>query len=126
MLLKGGWDINPQWFWGSGNVTHRALEGHADECLISMLLEEGADVNANNPLETTLQTAIRHYRTSAARLLLEHGADIHAPSSRSTGTALHAAYEVNDIQTVRLLLEYGAGVNAVDAHGNSTLMATLL
>eukprot|EP01114_Cavostelium_apophysatum_P021105 TRINITY_DN7267_c0_g1_i1.p1 TRINITY_DN7267_c0_g1~~TRINITY_DN7267_c0_g1_i1.p1 ORF type:complete len:426 (+),score=87.95 TRINITY_DN7267_c0_g1_i1:57-1334(+) len=51
-------------------------------------------------------------RFEAARVLLDHGADVH--SRRNDGwTALHYAANSNDVDVARVLIEFGADVNAL-------------
>ena len=50
-----------------------------------MLLDRGADVNANNQFDITpLHFAARYNPELAAALLLDRGADIHAKNSEAT------------------------------------------
>jgi uncharacterized protein len=60
----------------------------------------------------------------AAALLIERGADVHAPSRNDFGvTPLHSACAVQDLATVRLLLERGADPNVPQRSGFTPLDA---
>lgn len=60
----------------------------------------------------------------AAALLIERGADVHAPSRNDFGvTPLHSACAVGDAATVRLLLERGADPNVPQPSGFTPLDA---
>jgi len=55
-------------------------------------------------------------------LLLRQGADVNAQARRRV-TALHAACEAGDVDTVRLLLQYNADTNVLDGAGRTPLLA---
>jgi uncharacterized damage-inducible protein DinB len=73
---------------------------------------------------TALQIASYAGQTTAVRLLLERGADIHATSRNPmANTALHGAIagwqEGGRADVVAVLLDHGANPDATDASGNS-------
>jgi ankyrin repeat protein len=90
-----------------------------------LLLEHGADVNAQNiDLRTPLHHASYNGNVVIAQVLLEHGGTPHAGDSNGE-TPLHLALRGNNdseehgIGMTRLLLEYGADVDAEDDDGET-------
>ena len=82
-----------------------------DAGLVKLLIERGADVNAaDHSGYTALIDTVRNdgveYRT-IAKMLIDHGADIHAKKDAAILTAIRYA----DPSIVKLLLEKGAPVN---------------
>ena len=76
------------------------------------LIASGADVQARskNPMHNTpLHAAVAGRNRQAARLLLEHGANV---NTRQEGgfTALHSAAQSGDVEMLRLLVDHGADV----------------
>jgi uncharacterized protein len=63
---------------------HYAVDGRAKPAIVALLLEAGADVNAQTPSksplpgETPLMLAARHGRLDLVKQLLAAGADLHA------------------------------------------------
>ncbi|KAK8113020.1 hypothetical protein PG984_013546 [Apiospora sp. TS-2023a] len=85
--------------------------------IVNILLEEGADVNAQEgSYGTALQAASRHGSYEIVRLLLQMGAAVNAQGrqGRSLDTALLAASSGGHNEVVRVLLEYGTNVNMRD------------
>ena len=69
-----------------------------------------------------LHLAAAFGNAEAVKLLLEHGADVHAVSPAMRNQAMHAAVALrNDPETVRLLLAHGADVNALQMGGFTPL-----
>ena len=96
-----------------------AAQGH--EAVIRLLLEEGADINANKKSGgTTLMEAANKRDEIIVRLLLEKGADVNLKDT-SGRTALSIAANIGYETTVRLLLEKGADVNLKDTSGRTAL-----
>jgi hypothetical protein len=89
-----------------------------DEKTVKRLLEQGADVNANDGYLTALMAA--GGRTKTAKLLLKNGADVNA-KTRYGITALILAALNGYTETVKLLLKKGADVDATDIVGNTAL-----
>ncbi|EAW11071.1 Ankyrin repeat protein [Aspergillus clavatus NRRL 1] len=84
---------------------------HGREPVVRMMLENGADVNAQlvNPAlysASPLQMAARHGHTPVIRLLLEHGADV-ACDVGYEGSAVRVAASRGHEEAVLTLLEYG-------------------
>jgi ankyrin repeat protein len=87
-----------------------ATEGRNSEdgSVARLLLERGADVNAQNQLGwTPLHRASFFGALEVVRLLLEHGADIE-PKENDGKTALQVAAEEGHDDVVELLREHGA------------------
>lgn len=95
-----------------------AFFGHAGA--VRLLLERGSEVDArslNTMRNTPLHAGVAGpLGADGVRLLLDHGAD---PDARQEGglTALHAAAQRGDTETVRLLLERGARPGLPDDEG---------
>ncbi|KAJ7049829.1 ankyrin repeat-containing domain protein [Mycena amicta] len=95
--------------------------GHLD--VVRLLLEYGADVNAQGRLNrNALQAASEGGHLNIVRLLLEHGADVNAQGGLY-GNSLQAASESAGGHLVRLLLEHGADVNAQGGFYGNALQA---
>lgn len=115
-----------------------AFFGHWKVC--DFLIGHGANVNATvrgtgeTPLHNALAKAGRPHYLCTVRLLVEHGADVHARTSPGMGagafmrdvrtkgeTPLHRAAAYADAETIEYLIEHGADREARDAHGDSPL-----
>jgi ankyrin repeat protein len=83
--------------------------------LIRLLLDMGADENA----EDALRTAAEGGHIDAVKLLLDHCANV----KEWGGSALRAASENGHIEVVKLLLDRGVDVNAQDFEKETALMA---
>ena len=83
----------------------------ADQDIISLLLERGADVNAarGSYHGTALQGAVEKGNQKLVELLLGHGADVNLPDGEFGG-ALQYAVKAGNLEMTRLLLERGADV----------------
>ena len=84
-----------------------------------LLIERGANVNAaaENAARVApvhAAAAVRDHATM--RLLLEHGADVHARQQMDY-TALHGAASRGDVEMAKLLLAHGADRNAKASDG---------
>ena len=112
VLLEHGVDANAR---DTNNATplHRASES-GREGVTRVLLEYGVDANcrgANNAtplhLASSLQLVTMGRQLEVVRLLLHHGADIHARDDEGQ-TPFIRATEAGKRDIMRLLLEYGA------------------
>ncbi|KXG52095.1 uncharacterized protein PGRI_083790 [Penicillium griseofulvum] len=108
-----------------GTALHAAaLGGHTET--IRLLLERGADVNAQGGEDgTALYAAALRGHTETIQLLLERGADINAQGGED-GMALYAAASRGHTETVRLLLDQSADFNARNGEDRTALHAAAL
>ena len=91
---------------------HIAYEHDSIE-LVQILLDKGADVNAqNNSKQTPLHIACKCESIELVQILLNKGADVNVQNN-SKQTPLHIACESDSIELVHILLDKGADVNAV-------------
>jgi ankyrin repeat protein len=105
--LDGGADPN-----SSGPLTPlylAARRGHGE--LVTVLLDQGADVNAVTRAGTALQIAARGNHVPVVETLLARGADPNIAGGENMNTPLHDAAERGSVAAARLLLEQGADVN---------------
>ncbi len=97
---------------------HFAVENEGKEDLAAVLLEYGADVNAENvDGETPLYWAVRSGTELSMAILLNHGADPNKASRE--GTPINRAILTNNDQKAALLLEWGANPFLLD-HGKNS------
>ena len=92
--------------------------------LVTMLLENGADVSARNRDQNTpLHYAAERGALKTMEILLSKGADISA-KNKSGETPLHRAFyaEVKNPKVVTYLLEKGADVNTQNSSGETPFM----
>jgi hypothetical protein len=106
-----------------------------DRDIARLLLKRGAEVDTKDEYGRTPLVALLEridFRVEGggdspvppyapyARLLIEAGADVNAPSE--TGTPLNLVIRIQDLELARLLLERGARANQEDAFGGTPLM----
>ena len=96
---------------GRSALMWAAYRGDLD--MIKLLVDAGADVNAEGFMGTPLAQTAWNDQTAAARLLLDRGGRINQMSHRDGYTALHwaASTEASDCSLVKLLLKRGADPN---------------
>ncbi len=128
-LVAAGVDPDASYLADGQTPLHRAArEGQLEA--MKALLELGADPNrGDNYGSTALHHAVcgdyrKHWDTGApyheaARVLVEHSANVNAAKERGV-TPLHLAAARNDVQTAKLLLAHGADVNAKTTDGKAT------
>ena len=79
--------------------------------MVSLLLEQGADINAiGGMFGTALSNAVRKGELGVVSLLLERGADANVVGSIYV-TALGCAIVEGTVESVSLLLDRGADIN---------------
>ena len=96
-----------------------AAISHANESIVQMLLENGADIKAKCNINAWW-VAYAVESEHVLKLLLERGADVNASDSYSN-SALIEASEFGEELIVRFLLEQKADVNLMDRSGNIAL-----
>ena len=89
--------------------------------VVKVLLEGGANANLQDGYQSYLSTAVSHNQVEIARLLLDHGADIHYQTERSE-YALKVAVRHGYTKLIHLLLEHGAHTDVLDHEGKPLLM----
>jgi ankyrin repeat protein len=88
-----------------------------------MLLEKGADVNAQGGYYgNALQAASAEGKKEVVGMLLEKGADVNARGGLY-GNALQAAFSEREEEIIGMLLEKGADVNALGGAYSNALQA---
>jgi ankyrin repeat protein len=105
---------------GNTPLMDTAIAGSA--AAMAVLIDQGADVNAQNAFGTT---ALMMSITDAAkvRLLLDHGANVNVASKQGRTALFVAAMSAPSADIVRLLVAKGADIRAKDAFQNTTLTA---
>ncbi|KAJ6439191.1 Serine/threonine-protein phosphatase 6 regulatory ankyrin repeat subunit A [Purpureocillium lavendulum] len=102
-----------------GFLVWAAKNGH--ETVVQVLVEKGADINANGRYgRTPLSWAAEDGHEAVVRLLVEKGADIDA-KGRYGLTPLLGAAENGHEAVVRLLVEKGGDINAKGEDGQTPL-----
>ena len=105
----------------SGNAALHAAIEKADSEAVHVLLDGGADANAENWFgDPALHVAIDEDHTKILRFLVEAGANVDAKNAFGD-PALHRAILKEDSEMVRILVEAGANVDATNAFGDSAL-----
>jgi len=123
LLIDAGADPNDADAWGVSATTYAAHSGFHD--LLELLLEHGADPDAQGAGFSPLHVAVMRRDVDMARTLLEHGAEPDArlenwtPTRRASAdwsihpsfvgaTAFWLAARLGDPEMMRLLAEHGA------------------
>lgn len=86
-----------------------------------ILIEKGANVNANGERGTPLHSASYMGGLEMVQLLVAHGADVNAKDTDVGFTPLHNAARGGDAGVVAFLIKQGADVNAKDRRGETPL-----
>jgi ankyrin repeat protein len=96
---------------------------HGHYAMAELLLDKGADVNAQGGyLRNALQAASSEDYEAVVKLLLDKGADVNAQGGEY-GNALQAASSGGHEAVVKLLLDKGADVNAQGGYFKNALQA---
>ncbi|OBT97761.1 hypothetical protein VE01_05117 [Pseudogymnoascus verrucosus] len=109
---------------GSFGSPLQAAAYHGGDKIIKLLIQRGADVNAQGGyFGNALQAAASlGQQEEIVMLLLEHGADVNAQGGHYH-TALLAALHGNSEEIVELLISQGADINAQGRYGETALHA---
>jgi len=106
---------------GESSLMYAVEHGHC--AMAEMLLDKGADINAQGgTFGNALQAASFRGHEAVVRLLLNKGADVNAQGG-TYGNALHAASFRDHKAVVRLLLNKGADINAQGGTFGNALQA---
>ena len=121
VLLAAGASPNPRLARGETPLMAAARAGGT--AAVEALVAAGADIDAAETLrgQKALMWALSEGHLDAARVLLDHGADVHS-RSKSGYTPLLFAVRQNDLDAVRLLLARGANVNDRAEDGSTPLV----
>ena len=105
-----------------GNALQAASFG-GHEKVVQMLLDQGADVNAQGgEYGNALQAASVKGHEKVVQMLLDQGADVNAQGG-NYGNALQAASVGGHEKVVQMLLDQGADVNAQGGEYGNALQA---
>lgn len=97
--------------------------------VMKLLLQHRADPNATdergeNLLMDLVSLPALQGKEEIARLLLDHGLDVHA-RCRSGGTGLHKACFAGDLRIVELLIPRGARIDELNEYGETPLRSLM-
>jgi ankyrin repeat protein len=87
--------------------------------MLELLIEHGADINAQSPRGTPLLMAVDSNEPETASFLLERGADPNG--ARDGWSPLTAAVDLNSTEMIQALLDHGANVMFKDSDGWTAL-----
>ena len=120
LLVDEGVNMNPSpLFWA---IRYAGAKSETPE-IMTMLIEAGADVNAQSETGiTALIAAALRGSNQLVDILLRSGAEINATQESTGRTVLACAVEWEHTETVRLLIEAGADLEIADKQGNTPLM----
>lgn len=128
-ILKSGKVKNiDKGFGGSGtSALIRAVENNEIE-IVKVLIQAGANVNFEaQGRVTALHMAAYFGYLEAARLLIQHDANLDIPEDQNSLTPLHEAIWKRHVDVARLLVESGANIDAMTGDGrNAIIMARRL
>lgn len=89
--------------------------------ILSLLINEGADVEATDKFSlTALHWSAKNGNTAVLNFLMQNGVQIEAKTKRND-TALHLAANYNHLNIVSALLNYGACIDTENREGNTPL-----
>ena len=110
-LIKSGAGVNAKNDYGATPMSEAAAAG--SEVIIERLLKAGADPNVPHADgQTALMVIARGTNVKAAKLLIDHRANVNAAEQQKKQTALMWAAAQGQAEMVKLLIASGADVNA--------------
>ncbi|KAG8413390.1 hypothetical protein J3458_012959 [Metarhizium acridum] len=143
ILLKGGAKPNDTGSVGGWKPIHGAFDNPK---ILDILINEGADINAENNGQTALSLSCRNDKAESVRLLLKHKAEVRFELSEALGKAsmvallldcgadplrykaeelnsplLHTCVRWNLTDILKMLLIYKVDVNERDMHDRAPL-----
>lgn len=121
-LLLEGVDPNQTYQPAEGNAPILCAAINGDKEMVSLLLEYGADINAEDSKgETALFFAATDTEgTDMLKFLVDNGADVNHLSNNGV-TATHIAAAASNLDAVKLLEKSGAKMDAVTVSGYSII-----
>ena len=121
-LLKEGANID----YADSGLAYNALgaaSSRGNLSMVSLLVEQGADINAKGGLSgNAVYLACRGKHMAVVDFLLEKGADVNARLMNNQTPLLRAcSYWANSLDAVQLLIEKAADVNLLNRSGETAL-----
>ena len=107
---------------GTWTEAHAAAYYGFDNVLLEALNSTNPNVSDNDGV-TPLHMAIERGNLSAARTLIQHGAQVDACTSQTRLTPLHLAVESGNKAAVELLLAAQAPIDAISVSGTPLILA---
>jgi ankyrin repeat protein len=117
-LAKGG-DVNAKDGRETTLLQHAAAVGSTES--VKLLLESGADVNAQNPLGSSALT-LAAGQPEKVKLLVAKGANVNAATKLGRTPLMLASHSAGSSSTVKLLIEKGANVKAHDGRNHTPVV----
>lgn len=121
LLIDHGADVNAVRSDGWTPLNTAASHGQPD--VVELLIAKGADVTVYD--SEPLRTAILGGKLEAARVMIEHGANVNGRRGSGQGgngeTPLIIATYCNNLSTAKLLLDNNANANLADNNGKTPL-----
>jgi ankyrin repeat protein len=84
--------------------------------VVKVFIAAGAAVNRQSRSESPLLLALKDKNREITVHLLEHGADVNAPSGDRQELPIYAAIDQRDVEMVKLLIAHGAKLDQVNKH----------
>ncbi len=132
MLLEHGADVNIKNDENTTALLYTFKQQHDDE-IVKLLLSYGADPNIKNKSRigykccqdekgyTPFLEAVSYANLDIIKLLIEHGADIHAENNYGVNVLFMASCN-KDIEVFKFFLDKGFDIHATDKYKRSILM----
>jgi ankyrin repeat protein len=119
-LIASGIDVNERD--SDGYTALNIACGCSNEDMVRVLLEQGADPNISNNLNSAplYDCVCGTININIVRLLLDHKANVNA-QHRDNNTALHIAIIDTKLSNIEILLQYGANPNIINRVGRVPL-----